>query len=81
MDKLEIFDKDGNVLPIADVIYSFIKDIADKSKKDVEDVYIGVDIGYPKSESIWIYTTESIDNGYDGIDLREFGTSIKTNRK
>jgi len=33
MDNLEIFDKDGKALHIADVIYSFIKDSAEKAVK------------------------------------------------
>ena len=39
MKDLEIFDKDGKALHIADVIYSFIKDKAEESKKDIEDVH------------------------------------------
>lgn len=79
MDNLEIFDKNGKALHIADVIYSFIKDSAERSNKDIEDVYIGVDIGFPKGTPIWIYTTESVDNGYDAIDLNEFGKPVKVN--
>jgi hypothetical protein len=79
MDNLEIFDKDGNKLHIADVIYSFIKDRAEKGKKDIEDVFVGVDVGFPKGTPIWIYTTESVDNGYDGIELNGFGDMIKVN--
>ena len=79
MDNLEIFDKDGKVLHIADVIYSFIKDSAERSNKDIEDVYVGVDVGFPKGKPTWIYTTESVDNGYDAIDLNEFGKPVKVN--
>jgi hypothetical protein len=79
MDNLEIFDKNGKALHIADVIYSFIKDSAERSNKDIEDVYVGVDIGFPKGTPIWIYTTESVDNGYDAIDLNEFGKPVKVN--
>ena len=79
MDNLEIFDKDGKALHIADVIYSFIKDSAERSGKDIQDVYAGVDVGFPKGTPIWIYTVESVDNGYDAIDLNEFGKPIKVN--
>ena len=79
MDNLAIFDKNGKALHIADVIYSFIKDSAERSNKDIEDVYVGVDIGFPKGTPIWIYTTESVDNGYDAIDLNEFGKPVKVN--
>jgi hypothetical protein len=79
MDNLEIFDKDGKALHIGDVIYSFIKDRAEKSKKDIEDIYVGVDVGFPKGTPIWVYTTESVDNGYDAIDLNEFGDVVKVN--
>ena len=79
MDNLEIFDKNGKALHIADIIYSFIKDRAERSNKDIEDVYVGVDIGFPKGTPIWIYTTESVDNGYDAIDLNEFGKPVKVN--
>ncbi len=79
MDNLEIFDKDGKALHIADVIYSFIKDRAEKSKKDIEDIYVGVDVGFPKGKPIWVYTTQSVDNGYDAIDLCSFGKDVKVN--
>jgi|TARA_B100001094_G_C17826545_1_gene621129 hypothetical protein len=79
MDNLEIFDKDGKALHIADVIYSFIKDRAEKSKKDIEDIYVGVDVGFPKGKPIWVYTTQSVDNGYDAIDLCSFGEDVKVN--
>ena len=72
------FDKDGNELDIAEVIYNFIQDRAEESRKDIEDIFVGVDIGFPKGKTpIWIHTVESVDNGYDGIDLVEFGESIK----
>ena len=80
MANLEIFDKNGKALHIADVIYSFIKDKAEESKKDIEHVYVGVDAGFPKGKTpVWIYTTESADNGYDAIDLNDFGKPIKVN--
>ena len=79
MDNLEIFDKDGKALHIADIIYSFIKDSAERSGKYIEDVYVGVDVGFSKGAPIWIYTTESVDNGYDAIDLNEFGNHVKVN--
>ena len=80
MENLEIFDKNGKALHIADVIYSFIKDKAEESKKDIEDVYVGVDVGFPKGKTpVWIYTTESVDNGYDAKDLNDFGKPIKVN--
>jgi len=67
-------------LAVADVIYNFIKDRAEKNNKDIEDVYVCVHIGFPKGEK-WIHTTESVDNGYDGLDLYEFDKSIKINGK
>ena len=80
MVHLELFDKDGKALDIADVIYSFIKDVADKSKKDIEDVYVGVDVGFPKGKApIWVHTVESVDNGYDAINLVDLGHNLKTN--
>lgn len=79
MENLEIFDKDGKALHIADVIYSFIKDRANKSSKSIEDVYIGVDVGFPKGTPIWIHTVESVNNGYDAIDLISFNNPIKVN--
>jgi len=79
MPNLEIFDKNGKVLHIADIIYSFIKDKAEKNNKDIEDICVSVDIGFTKDKPIWVYTTESVDNGYDAIDLIEFGKPIKVN--
>jgi len=77
---LEIFDKDGKSLNISDVIYAFIKDRAEKNHRDIEDVLVGVDIGFPKGKTpIWIYTTESVDDGYDGKDLQDFGDALKVN--
>jgi hypothetical protein len=80
MNNLEIFDRDGKALNIADVIYSFIKDKAEESNKDIEDVLVGVDVGFPKGKTpVWIYTTEPVDNGYDALDLNSFGKAIKVN--
>ena len=80
MENLEIFDKNGKALHIADVIYSFIKGRAEESKKDIEDVLVGVDVGFPKGKTpVWIYTTEPVDNGYDALDLYDFGKRIKVN--
>jgi len=80
MNNLEIFDKEGNPLNTADVIYNFIKTSAEKHKKDIQDTFIGVDIGFPTGKTpIWIYTTESVNNGYDAIDLNNFGDPIKVN--
>ena len=78
MGNLEIFDKDGKALHIADVIYSFIKDCAERSGKDIEEVYVGVSVGFSKG-TLWIHTVESVDNGYDAIDLNVFGNPIKVN--
>ena len=80
MENLEIFDKNGKALHIADVIYSFIKNRAEESKKDIEDVLVGVEVDFPKGETpFWIYTTEPVDNGYDALDLYDFGKRIKVN--
>lgn len=74
MDKLEIFDKNGNALDIADVIYSFIKDRADKHNKDIEDVYIGFDNSHwNKHKAPSIYTVEITCNSNDGKDVISFG--------
>ena len=75
---LEIFDKSGKSLHIADVIYNFIKNVAEENNKDIEDVLVGVDVGCSKG-NVWIYTTEPVDNGYDAIDLKDFGKPIKVN--
>jgi hypothetical protein len=40
MDNLEIFDKDGKALHIADVISRFIKLKASENKKDELNIYI-----------------------------------------
>ena len=80
MEDLEIFDKSGKALNISDVIYCFIKNVAKENNKDIEDVLVGVDVGSPKGKtSVWIYTTEPVDNGYDAIDLNDFGKPIKVN--
>lgn len=47
MENLEIFDKSGKALHIADVIYNFIKNVAEENNKDIEDVLVGVDVGFP----------------------------------
>jgi len=74
MGNIEIFDKDGNTLHISDVIYSFIKDIAVKHKKDIENVYIGFDNSHwNKHKAPSIYTIEVTDNGYDAKDVSSFG--------
>lgn len=80
MENLEIFDKNGKALHIADVIYSFIKNVAKENNKDIVDVLVGVDVGFPEGKCpIWIYTTEPVDNGYDALDLNNFGKPIKVN--
>lgn len=38
-----IFDKDGNRLSSADVMYEFIKESAERNGLDIEEVYAGVD--------------------------------------
>lgn len=78
MDNLEIFDKNGNPLNVADVIYGFIKGRAEGNKIDIEDVYIGVDVGFPEGKApIWISTYQSVDTGYDSMNLNEFGDPVK----
>jgi len=78
MKNLEIFDKDGTALHVADIVYSFIKDSAEKANKDIEDVYVGVAIGIGHGKTpIWIETVESVDNGYDATDLHSFGDAVK----
>jgi hypothetical protein len=78
MDNLEIFDKDGKALHIADVIYSFIKERAKSHNKDLEDVYVGIDDGHwNKHKSTSIYTVEVTDNSYDGKDVNSFGDEEK----
>ena len=80
MENLEIFDKSGKALHISDVIYSFIKNVAEENNKDIEDVLVGIDVGFPKGKTpVWIYTTELVDNRYDAIDLSNFGKPIKVN--
>ena len=53
MENLEIFDKNGKALHIADVIYSFIKNVAEENNKDIEDVLVGVEVSVSKT-SAWI---------------------------
>ena len=74
----DIFDKEGNKLDVPTVIYDFIKENADRSKKDIEDVYIGVDIGLHKNNH-WLVFVEVVDNGYDAVNLHEFSEPIKVN--
>jgi hypothetical protein len=73
MDSLEIFDKDGKALNIEDVIYNYIKAKAESSNKSIEEVYVGVWI----FKKTWLQTYEAIDNGYDAIDLCEFGKEVE----
>ena len=77
MDNLEIFDKEGNKLEMADAIYSFLKDKAEESGKDIEDLYVSA---YTFKDT-WIETFEATDNGYDGTDLCQVGKGIKVNLK
>ena len=74
MKNIEIFDKDGNSLHIGDVIYNFLKDVAIKNGKEVEDVCIGFDnSNWNKNNAPSIYTFEVLDNGYDAKDVFSFG--------
>lgn len=76
---IDIYDKDGNKLHFADLVYHFLKERIKDSPRSIEDVFIGVDVGFPEGKTpIWIYTVESEDNGYDAIELNEFGMPIKT---
>jgi hypothetical protein len=52
MENLEIFDKSGKALHITDVVYSFIKNVAEENNKDIEDVLVGVDVGVSKEKTI-----------------------------
>ena len=72
-----IYDKDGNVLQVVDVVYGFIKAMASEASKDIDDVYIAV---YEYNDT-WIEMYEARDNGYDGLDLCEVGKSIKVNNR
>ena len=73
---MAIFDKDGNKLNVADVIYTFIDDVADKNNKHIDDVYIGADGGKFKC----ISTYEEIDGEYDDSYLQSFGKDLKAER-
>lgn len=77
MDNLEIFDKDGKALNIVDIVYNYIKDKAEKANKNIEDVYISA----YTFENTWIEIFEAVDNGYDGIELNQFGKADKVNYK
>lgn len=77
MEDLQIFDKNGKVLNIADVMYSFIKNMAEEHNKDVEDVYVGVEVGSSKDKPTWIHIAESVYNGCDAVELYSFGNPIK----
>ena len=71
---IDIFDKDGNKLGIADIIYAFIKDKAEKNNKCLDDVYVGADGGKFK-----ISTYEEMDGEYDNSYLESFGEDLETN--
>jgi hypothetical protein len=74
MENIEIFDKDGNALNLGDIIYSFIKDMAIKHKKEIEDVYIGLDNSkWNKHKGPSIYMVELKDNSYDAKYVFSFG--------
>ena len=65
----------GKALHIADVIYSFIKAKAEIANKDIDDVYVSA---YTFKDT-WIEMFEAVDNGYDGLDLNQFGEAVKVN--
>ena len=77
--KQEIFDKDGNKLELADLIYDFMKDVADKSNTDIEDVVIGVYTNH-KNTTNFIESYELVDNGYDGYNIESIGELGKVER-
>lgn len=82
MEDLEIFDKNGNALRVADVIYGYMKQMADKHNKNIDDVYLGYDSSeWNKHSAPSIYTVTIEDNNYDGKDVYSFGNDdvIKVN--
>lgn len=75
-NELEIFDRYGNKMHIANLIYNFIKDRAEKHNKDIHDTCVGIGTGC-LSRKPYIYTIETVGNGYDGWDLLGFGEALE----
>lgn len=77
---MKIFNQQGEPVDVADVIYDYIKHVAETTGEDIQDVYLGVDVGFPKGKPIWIEEVKSEDNGYDGLDLIDLNFNNKTTK-
>ena len=71
---MELFDKNGNRVNIANVIYLYLEAKSIKHNKNIEDIYVGFDnSNWNVNKAPSIYTVEDLDNSYDGKELYSFG--------
>ena len=71
---MELFDKNGNRVNIANVIYLYLEAKSIKHNKNIEDIYVGFDnSNWNVNKAPSIYTVEVFDNSYDGKELYSFG--------
>ena len=72
---MELFDKNGNRVNIANVIYLYLEAKSIKHNKNIEDIYVGFDnSNWNVNKAPSIYTVEVLDNSYDGKDVYSFGS-------
>jgi len=70
MNNLEIFDKDGKALHIADVISRFLKEQALELQKPSDSIKIGIEFAQVlKQERLYITSTNG--DRLDSFDLNE----------
>jgi len=70
MDSLEIFDKDGKALHIADVIARFLKKQALELQKPSDSIKVGIEFAQIlKQERLYITSTNG--SRLDSFDLNE----------
>lgn len=70
MDKLEIFDKDGKALQIADVIARFLKEQAVELQKPSDSIKVGIEFAQILKQER-LYVTSTNGNRLDSFDLNE----------
>ena len=70
MDKLEIFDKDGKALHIADVIARFLKEQAVELQKPSDSIKVGIELAQILKQER-LYVTSTNGNRLDSFDLNE----------
>ena len=71
---MELFDKNGNRVNIANVIYLYLEAKSIKHNKNIEDIYVGFDnSNWNVNKAPSIYTVEVLDNSYDGKEVYSFG--------